>query len=94
MWNNNAIGLLLFYHEIIFFKIPNKLSKQQIKCLYYLAKGYSIKGIVKAMNLSPKIIEHYIVTIKTKLQCQTRSEFVEISLKIPYIGAKLFNIKK
>lgn len=71
------IGLSFFLEEVKPLKIPfPELSKQQLKCLYYLARGMTMKEIAQTLGLSPKTVEHYLSTIKTKLNCESRSELV------------------
>lgn len=53
-----------------------ELSKQQTKCLYYLAQGMTMKQIGQVTGLSPKTVEHYLDAVKLKLNCQSRSELI------------------
>lgn len=68
-------------------KKPNNfgLTTQQLKCLYWLVKGMTIKQIAKAMTLSPRTIESYLITVKTKLNCNSRTDLIQQALKIPAI---------
>ncbi|MDR3478364.1 MAG: LuxR C-terminal-related transcriptional regulator [Gammaproteobacteria bacterium] len=68
-----------FTHE------TNGLTKRQIDCLYHLVCGMSIKHIAKTLLLSPRTVEHYIETIKQKMQCNSRSELISNALKLPVI---------
>ncbi len=52
------------------------LTKQQTACLKHLAMGLTFKQIALALGLSPKTVEHYLDTVKIKLNCQSRSELV------------------
>lgn len=54
------------------------LSKQQNICLSLLAQGMTTKEIAKQMRLSPRTVDHYIETIKDKLNCNTRSKLIKI----------------
>lgn len=51
-----------------------KLTQRQINCLELLAKGMTMREIGEALSLSSRTIEHYIETIKTKLDCTTRAD--------------------
>lgn len=66
-----------------------KLSTQQLECLYWLAKGMTIKQIAETMTLSPRTVESYFETIKTKLHCSSRSELIQHALKITEIKSRL-----
>lgn len=63
-----------------------KLSTRQFECLYYLARGMTMKQIARKMMLSPKTIEHYLAAIKNKMSCSTRYELIEKA-----ISAGIFN---
>jgi DNA-binding NarL/FixJ family response regulator len=49
----------------------------------------TIKEIAAALELSPKTVEHYLQTIKTKLHCYKKSQLITKALSIPYIRNKL-----
>jgi len=53
------------------------LTKRQKECVYYLARGMSIKQIASALNLSPRTVEHYLEAAKDKLDCHTRAQLIE-----------------
>lgn len=61
----------------------SKLSKQQKKCLYFLARGYTIKQIGLALEISPRTVEHHLEIAKDKLNCYNRSSLIEKIL--PYL---------
>jgi DNA-binding CsgD family transcriptional regulator len=54
-----------------------KLTQRQYDCLYYLAKGMTIKETGCQLKLSSRTVEHYLDAIKQKLNCRSRSELVE-----------------
>lgn len=54
----------------------NKLTTRQKECLYYLVKGMSAKEIAYALKLSPRTVEHYLETVKAKLNCHSRSQLI------------------
>jgi DNA-binding CsgD family transcriptional regulator len=54
----------------------NKLTKRQKQCLYYLIKGMTIKEIAHQLTLSARTVEHYLETVKTKLNCHSRSQLI------------------
>jgi DNA-binding CsgD family transcriptional regulator len=59
-----------------------ELSKQQIKCLYHLAQGMTMKQIGYTLGLSPKTVEHYLDAVKAKLNCQSRSELIGLAINL------------
>lgn len=52
------------------------LSPQQTACLKELAKGYTHKQIGHVLGLAQKTVEHYLDTVKLKLDCKTRAELI------------------
>ena len=66
--------------------VKHQLSARQADCLYYLTKGMTIKQIAETLSLSKRTVEHYLETVKVKLNCLSRSELVakafEINLSI------------
>ena len=86
-----VIGLSFLIEEennLPFQHLP-KLSKQQNKCLYYLAQGMTMKQIASTLKLSPKTVEHYLETVKLKLKCQSRSELVAYAIEMGFLeGAR------
>lgn len=53
-----------------------KLSKRESECLIELIKGKTANEIADKLKLSKRTIEFYISTIKSKLNCQSRSELM------------------
>lgn len=56
--------------------IPIHLSKQQSRCLTYLAQGNSTKEIASFLNISPRTVEHYIEIIRNQLNCKTTKQLM------------------
>ena len=67
----------------------NKLTNRQLDCLYYLVKGYPIKIIANTLSLSPRTVEHYVETIKSKLGVSTRVELIIKALNMGVIKERL-----
>lgn len=65
------------------------LTQRQIDCLIHLVKGKTIKQIARALHLSAKTIEHYLDTIKSKLNAQDRSTLIEQALQLAAIRERL-----
>lgn len=58
------------------------LTERQLDCLFYLTKGMKIKQIASLLKLSPRTVEHYIETIKIKLNCYDRYELITMALSM------------
>ena len=65
------------------------LTERQIECLFNLVKGMTIKQIAKTLSLSPRTVEHYLDTIKQKLNCESRVELISKALQLPAIRKRL-----
>lgn len=55
------------------------LTERETECIKYMLSGMSAKQTAKAMNISPRTVEAYIVNVKNKFSCQ----------KITYLFYKL-----
>jgi DNA-binding CsgD family transcriptional regulator len=56
-----------------------KFTKREIQCIEYIMQGKSTKAIANALHLSARTIEHYISSIKSKMNVRTK---VELMVKI------------
>jgi DNA-binding CsgD family transcriptional regulator len=56
--------------------LPIHLSPQRSQCLLYLVQGKTVKEIARAMNLSPKTIEHYLELLRKELGCKSSKELI------------------
>ena len=81
-----GISILLDREDLI--PKQNMLTKRQHECLYYLAKGMTMKEIASELKLSPKTIEHYLETVKQKLNCHNRAELIAKALQMQDINIK------
>lgn len=52
------------------------VSTRELQCIFYLLNGDTAKKIAENMNITPKTAESYLESIKTKLNCQTKSELI------------------
>ncbi|QMT59842.1 LuxR C-terminal-related transcriptional regulator [Legionella sp. PC997] len=66
-----------------------QLTTKQIKCLYYLVKGMTIKQIGQQLNLSPRTVEDHLNAAKNKLNCHSRRELITTALQLPIIRNQL-----
>jgi DNA-binding CsgD family transcriptional regulator len=65
------------------------LTTRQLDCLFSLMKGMSIKQIAKHLSLSPRTIEHYLESIKIKMDCASRVELFEKAWQLEVIRNRL-----
>ncbi|KTD67721.1 MULTISPECIES: LuxR C-terminal-related transcriptional regulator [Legionella] len=66
-----------------------QLTTKQVKCLYYLVKGMTIKQIGQKLNLSPRTVEDHLNAAKNKLNCYNRAELIAAALQLPIIRNQL-----
>jgi len=69
--------------------IDNPLTDRQTECLLFLAKGMTIKQIAIKLALSPRTVEHYLESVKNKLDCHSRVELVAKALQLSFIRNRL-----
>jgi DNA-binding CsgD family transcriptional regulator len=62
------------------------LSSQQQACLRLVALGHTHGQIAKELGLSQKTVEHYLCTVKNKLNCNDRSGLVQQAIERGLIG--------
>lgn len=53
-----------------------KLTRREQECLKYLVQGKSAKQTANLLNLSPRTVEIYLDTLKSKLNCRTKLALV------------------
>ena len=66
-----------------------KLTDQQLECLFNQVKGKTIRKIGETMKLSHRTVEHYLEAVKIKLSCKTREELIEKAFQLPLIKDRL-----
>ena len=49
-----------------------KLTKREIECCHMLVFGYSANYIARKLKISTRTAEHYIDSLKLKLQCKSK----------------------
>jgi len=64
----------------------NKLSKQQLKIMYWVSKGQSARKIAENMSLSRRTIENHLAALKIKLSAASKSELIEKSIHCYHFG--------
>lgn len=60
---------------------PIQLSKRELECLSFIAKGRSAKEMAKILGISNRTVEVHIYNMKAKLNCHTKSELIDIAVK-------------
>ena len=53
------------------------ITVREADCLLHFAQGKTIRGTAEALALSPRTVESYLNSMKHKLQCQSKSDFVQ-----------------
>ena len=61
------------------------LTKREAECVYYLAKGYTIKEIGKALNISPRTVEDNLRRIKDKLAVRSRAGLISKLIECQFL---------
>lgn len=56
------------------------LTQREFDCLNLLVKRKTAKEIAKALNLSSRTVEYYLERIKLKLNCDSRSQLIDLFL--------------
>ena len=54
------------------------LSPRERECADLLAKGYTVKMMGRALNLSPRTVETYVEHIKTKLNANSKADLIRV----------------
>jgi DNA-binding CsgD family transcriptional regulator len=55
------------------------LTRREIEVIKFLAQGYPAKYIAEQLHISHRTVENYIATIKSKLNCDSKSSLIEKS---------------
>lgn len=56
------------------------LTTRQMDCLFYLLRGKTSKETAAILGLSSRTIEYYIIQLKNKFSCHTKSELVDFAI--------------
>lgn len=65
------------------------LSLREKECLALLRQGYTYEKIGTELKLSPRTVEHYIDSVKNKLELETRSELYVAAEKLCLFKTRL-----
>ncbi|KTC86092.1 MULTISPECIES: PAS and helix-turn-helix domain-containing protein [Legionella] len=74
--HQTLIGLIGFCIELPKPRKLNLLSPREQICLHYLSQGLTYKQIAKELNLSPRTVETYINSAKSKLGIETKAQLI------------------
>lgn len=61
-----------------------KLTRREYQCLSYLVRGSTAKEIAEKLHVSKRTIESYIVSIKSKLNCYSKSALINKVFEIGF----------
>lgn len=70
----------MLFKEAIELKVDLALKKREIETVSYLACGYGAKEIARALNISPRTVEHRIEALKRRLGARNVTHLVAIIL--------------
>lgn len=56
-------------------------TPRQMDCLFYLLRGQSAKAIAKHLNLSPRTVEAHIESMKSRANCDSKSQLIEYAIE-------------
>lgn len=62
------------------------LSKREKECLALLKKGFSYPQIGEALHLSERTVEHYLESVRHKLNLNNRRELLQAAEKLALLG--------
>lgn len=65
---------------------PQKLTKRELDCLFYLMRGKTMREIAASVFSSPRTVEKHIENIKMKFGCRSRSEIIEFAILKGYLS--------
>ena len=57
------------------------LTNKQLNCITYLIEGKTAKEIAKVIGISYRTVEGHIIKLKTRFNCQTKTELITKLLK-------------
>lgn len=82
--------LTLTKHQSIHYSIKDNLtrfnlSKQELRCLYYLIHGKTAKEISIICSRSKRTIEKHIINIKHKLHCDVKSDIITKAIEYGFV---------
>lgn len=76
-----------FLNEISKLKLGwTKLTKREIDCAFFLVQGKSNKEIAVKLNTSPRAVEDYVISIRYKMNCKSKSELISLLCKWPFVS--------
>lgn len=61
--------------------IDCQLSEREFQCLLWSAKNKTAKEIGRILSLSPRTVEAYLVTLKNKMNCESKLQLIEKALQ-------------
>lgn len=62
------------------------LAKRELDCVFYLARGKTMKEIGKFLNISWRTVESYLMRIKLKWNCKTKGDIIDYAITHGYLN--------
>lgn len=69
-------------------------TQREFDCMVSLLRGSTVKEIAVQLELSPRTVEYYIKNLKTKMDCQTRSELLNRALQSDLIKEAMAKLEQ
>ena len=67
----------------------NKLSKREKEILKLFLNGYTSAQVAEALDLSRRTVEYYLVNLKNKLNCASKSEIIIKAIENQWVLIKI-----
>lgn len=81
-----------FLKQIDYDKKIRQLSKRELQCLKYLAKGNSAKQIAKNLGISSRTVETHITNLKNKMNLYHKNELFDLYWDIVTVNEINFEV--
>lgn len=80
--DKNKINLQQFCYTLPPPSLDKKFTDRELECLFFLLRGKSASEIGHFLHLSKRTIEDYLVSLRIKLNCTSKSDLIEKSLSL------------
>jgi DNA-binding CsgD family transcriptional regulator len=78
-FNETAINRFMFVNSL---GMQQAMSRREIECAHYLLLGATAKQVASELSLSPRTIETYIESLKTKTETSSKSQLIQFLSKL------------
>lgn len=62
------------------------LSQREAECLFYMVRGKTVKKIAEILGISDRTVETYTERLKNKFNCHSKSDLIEVAIKIGFVN--------